>query len=196
MKQFADRVFLKFRASGRQESRGRVLKMAAYAVARHEFHHYLTELEALDLELKQGRSIYRLYWDQVYKKTYPAADCLEETTASVWQWDNPVIRTPVDVQGIFRDALRRNSSPAYQNGAKLDAKSVRSVEDALMAQLYQCVQKPTNPPPVWGSLPRPYVQPWTRYENVTFSMNRSYGGRLGRILNAGPLRKTIRIYHR
>ena len=196
MKQFADRLHLEFARRGRKESRTRVLKMTTYAVGRHEFQHYLTELEALDLELKQGRSIYRPYWEHVYKRTYPNADCLEETVATVWKWDNPVIRSPVAVQQIFRDALRRNPFSAYSNGAALDSTSVRTVEDALTAQLSQCVRVPRDPPPVWGSLPRPYVQPWTRYENVRFMMNRSYGGRLGAVLNAGPIRRTIRIYHR
>jgi hypothetical protein len=101
-------MYSEFLRHGLHESPARVLKMAFYSVARHEFHHYLTELEALDLELKQGRSIYRPYWDHVYKKTYPDADCLEETVASLWNWDNPVVHDPVAVQMIFRDAIRAN----------------------------------------------------------------------------------------
>lgn len=171
-----------------------MLKIATYSVARHEFLHYLVELEALDMEVKTHRRVYRPYWDQVYKAAYPSLDCLEETVANVWAWDNPAIRSPVQLQQLFRSEMRRIPYPAYRAGA--DPNDVREREDLLNAQLLQCVIRPATTPPVWGSLPRPYVQPWTRYENVSFTMNRSLGGQLASLLNARPLRKTIRIRHR
>jgi hypothetical protein len=196
MAQFTDRLYKELLRRGMRLTWQRALKIATYAIARHEFLHYLVELEALDLELKGGRRVYRPYWNNVYKRTYAGADCLEETIANVWSWDNSVMNNPARLQKTFRDAIRSTPLKAYARGADLDRVAARRVEDALAAQVLQCNPQPIDPPPVWGSLPRPYVQPWTRYENVSFNMNRSFGGKLGSILMAGPLRKTIRIYHR
>jgi hypothetical protein len=172
-----------------------MLKIATYSVGRHEFLHYLVELEALDMELKTGRRIYRPYWDKVYGAVYPTPDCLEETVANVWAWDNAAIRSPRALQQVFRSEMGKTGG-AYGAGAKYDAQQVRVLEDRLNAQLLQCAVQPVDAPPVWGGLPRPYVQPWTRYENVSFSMTKSLGGQLSGLLNAGPLRKTIRVFHR
>lgn len=196
MARFTDRLHRECLRQRLTYSWGEVLKMATYAVARHEFVHYLVELEALDLELKLGRRFYLPYWNSVCKRAYPGADCLEETVANVWSWDNSVIKQRRRLERIYRGALARTPAAAYARGASLDRVSVRPVEDSLAAQTYQCSIRPLTPPPVWGSLPRPYVQPWTRYENVPFTMNRSLGGALGGILSSRPLRKTIRIYHR
>ena len=85
-------------------------------------------------------------------------------------WDNDVIRSPAFLQKLFRDEMRLMPWAAYARGADLDATSVRGVEDRLNAQLLQCVDKPQAAPPVWGALPRPYHQPWTRYENVSSAL--------------------------
>jgi hypothetical protein len=196
MARFTDHLYWRCRRRGLACPWGYALKIAAYYVARHEFFHYTTELAALDLELKQGRRVYRPYWDHVYKATYAGPDCLEETIANVWSWDNTVIRSPASLRDVLHDLIRCTPSFAYARGADLNSKTVRPEEDALVAQLQQCARKPSAPPPVWGILPRPYVQPWTRYENLTFTMDCSLGGRLGSMLRARPLRKTIRIYHR
>ena len=84
---------------------------------------------------------------------------------------------------------------AYRNGGTLDSEDVRPVEDQLLAQSNLCAIHPNPVPVIWGTLPRPYVQPWTRYENVDFMMTRSARGKLATQLNASPLRKTIQIYH-
>jgi hypothetical protein len=196
MARFTDRLHRACHRKGLTYSWGEVLKIATYAVARHEFVHYLVELEALDLELKLARRFYVPYWNSVYKRVFPGPECLEETVANVWSWDNSVFKQRRALESIYRRVLSSTPLPAYARGASLDRVSVRPVEDELAAQAYQCSATPKAPPPVWGSIPRPYVQPWTRYENVSFTMNRSLGGVLGRILGARPLRKTIRIYHR
>lgn len=169
--------------------------MLVYSVARHEFTHFLTELFALQLELLQGRRFYRPYYDGVYKKAYPLDDCIEETVADYWSLDNSVIRSPVSLERLFRGLVRKGPR-GYANAATYNDDSIRSVEDRLTSQVNQVVPKPRSVPPVWGQLPRPYVQPWTRYENVDWTMNLTAGGILGPILNAKPLRKTMRIYHR
>jgi hypothetical protein len=196
MVRFTDRLDIACRRRGLRYPWIHLLKMATYAIARHEFVHYLTELEALDGELKGGRRIYRPYWDGVYKRSYPGSDCLEETVANTWAWDNGVVTYRAAFRDVFRSVLKAGVSDCYRNGVSLDRTSVRATEDRLIAQLLTLRKSPVNAPPVWGVLPRPYVQPWTRYENVSFAMNRSAGGSLGRILRARPLRRTIRIYHR
>jgi len=196
MARFTDRLRFACLGHGLTYSWGDVLKLASYAVARHEFMHYLVELEALDLELKLGRRFYLPYWNSVYKRTFPGPECLEETVANVWSWDNAVIKESRQLERLYRLILGSTSLLAYARGAILDRVSVRPIEDELAAQVYQCAMMPKSPPPVWGSVPRPYVQPWTRYENVSFTMNRTLGGLLGAILSTRPLRKTIRIFHR
>jgi hypothetical protein len=196
MLEFTNRLHRLAGLRGLTYSWEQILKMATYAVAKHEFTHYLVELDTLGQELRQGQRIYRPYWDNVYKTTYPGPDCLEETVASFWQWANPVIRTPAVRRKLFQDVIRSIQFEAYSRGVDLDSGRVQTEEDKLATQVQKRVRTPSNPPPVWGSLPRPYVQPWTRYENVSFTMTRSAGGRLGRVLNASRLRKTIKIYHR
>lgn len=174
----------------------RVLRIVTYCVARHEFQHYLTELFALDLELKLGRKVYIPYCDTVYKATYPTQDCIEETVANVWLFENTVTRSPAGLKLLLRNAAMSTPWPAYRNGGSHDAERIRPVEDRLAAQVNQCNIKPGSIPPAWGVLPRPFVQPWTRYENVLWTMTLSAGGQLGRILDAGRIRKTMKIYHR
>jgi hypothetical protein len=58
---FTSRLSAECHLRGLQYPWKQVLKIATYAVARHEFAHYLVEFEALDLELKQGHCIYRPY---------------------------------------------------------------------------------------------------------------------------------------
>ncbi len=193
---YTDRLHNRLRNAGVPISWLRTLKLAVYSVARHEFTHYLTELHALQLELVKGGRVYRPYWDSVYKPTYPGADCLEETVANYWTWHNALIKNPAARREVFRDVLRATPALAYSLGADLNANEVREFEDKLAAQVTRCVPRPSNPPAVWGMLPRPYVQPWTRYENVTYAMNRSAGGILASYLNPKPARKTIRIFHR
>jgi len=77
-----------------------------------------------------------------------------------------------------------------------DDSSIRDVEDKVAAQTNQIAVSPIFVPRLWGQLPRPYVQPWTRYENVDWTMNRSAGAIWGPILNARPLRRTMKIHHR
>jgi hypothetical protein len=173
----------------------RVLKIATYSVARHEFMHYLTELEALRVELTASRRVYLPYQDQVYWPSFPGRDCIEETVANVWAWENDVVRRPRFLQDVVRAEMKRMPWPAYAQGGVLTANRVRPVEDRLNAQLQQCVRKPRTIPSMWGMLPRPYHQPWTHYKNVRFMMNRSAGGVLGPILSAKPIRPTIRIFH-
>ena len=157
--------------------------------------HYLTELFGLQLELLQGRQFYRPYYDQVYKKTYPATACIEETVANYWLLDNHVISNPAILEKIFHSIVAR-SVGAYAAAVNYDRVSIRAKEDSLASQVNQVVTAPPTVPPLWGQLPRPYFQPWTRYENIDWTMNRSSGGILAPILNARPLRQTIRIYHR
>ena len=196
MERFVSMLESLLRRRGFVYSWDEVLRLTTYAVARHEFTHYLVELEALDLELKQGRSIYLPYQRGVYAPNYPGMDCLEETVASFWSWDNETIRSPADLRETVRNTIRMLHGTAYAAGGYLDREKIRPVEDALAAQLRQTVARPASPPPVWGALPRPYVQPWTRYENVSFTMNRSAGGKLAGWLGPKQPRKTIRIYHR
>jgi hypothetical protein len=200
---FFERPVLQFAKMFWQETKRRGLpfslnysvKIVVYAVARHEFTHYLIELFALQLELVSGRQCYRPYYDQVYKKTYPTIDCIEETVANYWSLDNSVIRSPARLAQLFLDFVRR-SPGAYAQAAVCDDSSIRDVEDKVAAQMNQMVVSPLSVPRLWGQLPRPYVQPWTRYENIDWTMNRSAGAILGPILNARPLRRTMKIYHR
>ncbi len=193
--QFAKMIVRGATKQGLSYSLDYLVKVVVYAVARHEFEHYLTELFALQLELMQGRRFYRPYYDQVYKKTYPTSDCIEETVANYWLFDNAVIRTPIRLQKLFRYLVAK--SPGAYGAADLhNAASIRPVEDRLVSQVNQVVATPSIIPTLWGQLPRPYVQPWTRYENLEWTMNRSAGAILGPILNARPLRRTMRIYHR
>lgn len=200
---FFERPVLQFAKMVWQEAKHRGLpftldysvRVIVYAVARHEFTHYLIELFALQLELVSGRRFYRPYYDHVYKKTYPTIDCVEETVANYWLFDNSVIRSPARLGQLFRDLVRR-SPGAYAEAAVYDSTSIRDIEDRVVAQTNQIVVSPPLVPRLWGQLPRPYVQPWTRYENVDWTMNRSAGAILGPILNARPLRKTLRVYHR
>ena len=196
MKRFADWLHREARKVGLNYSWDWTLKIATYAVARHAVMHYLTELEALNIELKEGRRVYLPYWDNVYKRTYPSVDCIEETIATVWYWDNAVMRSPVALKKLYQGWILKSVGGAYRLGANFDHRSIRATEDRLAAQVHKCVPKPNAPPPVWGILPRPYVQPWTRYENIPFMMTRSAGGELGRLLNAKPLRRMMRVYHR
>jgi hypothetical protein len=193
---YVDGIYWLLRRSFPPISWSYTLKVVTYAVARHEFTHYLAELEALSTELKRGGQVYIPYHELVYKPTYPSALCLEETVASVWEWDNAVIRTPQPLRDTYRQVLRASLGLAYQQGDRYDHASVRPYEDRLVAQMLGLTANPTKVPEVWGSLPRPYVQPWTRYENVPFRITASAGGVLGPRLNRSPLKKTIRIYHR
>lgn len=170
-------------------------KMIAYAIARHEFVHYLNELKSLELELLKGGQVYLPYLNNVYKATYPNAECIEETVASTWQWDNTIMRSPAYLRNFWRNVIKSCPFDAYKNGGNLDGEDVQPIEDRLVAQSNYCAIYPKNIAPVWGALPRPYVQRWTRYENVQFMMTRSAGGKLASQLNAGPIRKTIQIYH-
>jgi len=77
-------VWQEARWQGLPFSLGYSVKIVVYAVARHEFTHYLFELFALQLELLSGRRFYRPYYDQVYKRTYPTINCVEETVANYW----------------------------------------------------------------------------------------------------------------
>ena len=120
---------------------------------------------------------------------------MEETIANYWLFDNSVIRSPAPLQWLFRD-LVRSSPGAYGEAAVYDDKSIRNAEDKVAAQVNHVAVSPPDVPTLWGQLPRPYVLPWTRYENVDWTINRSAGAILGPILNARPLRKTMRIYHR
>jgi hypothetical protein len=196
MARFTDRLYMESRRGRLRYSWVEVLKIATYAVARHEFVHYMLELEALDLELKLGRRFYVPYSNTVYKHAFPGTQCLEETVANVWSWDNSVFDDHRRLRRIYKSALSSTPLKCYARGADFDRTTVRSVEDELAAQVYQCADTPKSPPPVWGSIPRPYVQPWTRYENVSFMMTRTLGGVLGRYLRARPIRKTMRVYHR
>jgi hypothetical protein len=54
MGHFAGNMYREFLRHGLHESPARVLKMAFYSVARHEFHHYLTELEAARSRAQTG----------------------------------------------------------------------------------------------------------------------------------------------
>jgi len=170
-------------------------KMITYSVARHEFMHYLNELKALDLEMTKSGQVYIPYFNNVYKRTYPGKDCIEETVATVWQWDNNVMRTPVDLQNFWRKVISTIPALAYSNGAKFNHETIRDTEDKLVAQANQCNVSPISTPPLWGSLPRPYVQPWTRYENVQWMMTQSAGGILASQLGGNALRNTMQIYH-
>jgi hypothetical protein len=104
---------------------GEVLKVATYGVARHEFVHYLVELEALDLELKMGRRVYLPYWNGVYKRVFAGPDCLEETVANVWSWDNNGRKATKETRpdlyrGAFADTasrLRAGRRPEPRLGA-------------------------------------------------------------------------------
>jgi hypothetical protein len=193
--QFAKMIWREAGRQGLHYSLDYSVKIVVYAVARHEFTHYLVELFALQLELVSGRRFYRPYYDQVYKKTYPSVDCTEETVANYWLFDNSVIRSPTRLEQLFRDLVRK-SPGAYAEAAVYDNSSIRDVEDKVAAQANQIAVSPLFVPRLWGQLPRPYVQPWTRYENLDWTMNRSAGAILGDILNARPLRQTMRIYHR
>jgi hypothetical protein len=170
-------------------------KMITYAVARHEFMHYLHELKTFDLEMTKGGQVYIPYFNNVYKKTYPGSDCIEETVATVWQWDNNVMRTTIDLQSYWRYVISTIPDLAYSNGAKYDHETIRDTEDKLVAQASQCNISPISTPPIWGSLPRPYVQPWTRYENVQWMMTQSAGGVLAAQLGGKAIRNTMQIYH-
>lgn len=170
-------------------------RMIVYAIARHEFTHYLNELKTLELEMLKGGQVFLPYLNSVYKATYPNADCSEETVACFWQWDNTVMRSPAGLRKLWRKVIQSCPFPAYSEGASLDSEDVRRLEDRLLAQSNYCAVHPHHVPVVWGALPRPYVQPWTRYENVDFMMTQSGGGTLASQLNAGPIRKTIQIYH-
>ena len=64
-----------------------------------------------------------------------------------------------------------------------------------MAQANQCNPNPVGVQPIWGSLPHPYVQPWTRYENGQWMMAQSSGGILASQLGGNALRNTMQIYH-
>jgi hypothetical protein len=170
-------------------------KMIIYSVARHEFMHYLHELKTLDLEMTKGGQIYIPYFNNVYSRTYPGPNCIEETIATTWQWDNNVMRTPADLQGYWRKLISTIPANAYSNAANFDHETIRPIEDKLVAQANQCNLSPILIPPVWGSLPRPYVQPWTRYENVQWMMTQSAGGVLASQFHGKVLRKTMQIYH-
>ena len=170
-------------------------KMITYAIARHEFTHYLNELKAFESELTRGGQIFLPYLNSVYKATYPNNDCIEETVACVWQWDNAIMRSPANLRDLWRKVIKTCPFDAYRNGGDLDRQDVQPIEDRLSAQSNQCAIHPKNIPPIWGALPRPYVQPWTRYENVYFMMTRSGGGVLASQLNSGPIRKTIQVFH-
>jgi hypothetical protein len=122
MVRFTDRLNAACHSSGLHYSWEHVLKMAGYAIARHEFVHYLTELQALDAELKGRGRIYRPYWDGVYKRTYPGAECLEETVANTWCWDNKVITHRAAFRDVFRTIIGTSVPDCYKNGLKLDLK--------------------------------------------------------------------------
>ena len=193
--QFAKMVWQEARRLGLRFNLDYSIKIVVYAVARHEFTHYIFELFALQLELLSGRQFYRPYSDQVYKRTYPTIDCVEETVANYWFFDNPVIGNRACLEQLFRDLVKK-SPGAYAEAAVHDDSSIRDVEDKVAAQVNQFVVSPHPVPRLWGQLPRPYVQPWTRYENVDWTMNRSAGAILGRVINSHSLRRTMRIYHR
>lgn len=191
--QFCKRLLPYFLYMGCQPSTTK--KMITYAIARHEFTHYLNELKTLELELLKGGQVFLPYLNNIYKATYPNVDCIEETVACVWQWDNTIMRSPAYLRDFWRGVIKSCPFDAYRNGSKLDSEDVRPIEDRLLAQSNSCAIHPNPVPTVWGTLPRPYVQPWTRYENVDFMMTRSGGGKFASQLNAGPLRKTIQVYH-
>jgi hypothetical protein len=199
MAMFVNGLARRARSRGQPISRNRLLKIVTYCVARHEFQHYLTELDAFQLELRIHRNrLYKPYWDRAYKKSYPGKDCVEETVANVRLKENPLARSPPIVRTLLQDVIRRTPLACYRNAAGLDARSVHPVEDRLGAQVVSSSPNPASPPPIWGVLARPYFQPWTRYENVPFRMTTSAGRVLCRILNGGmdgPIRKTMRIYH-
>ena len=170
-------------------------KMITYAIARHEFMHFLHELNTLELEMIKGGQVYIPYQNSVYKREYPGPECVEETVATVWQWDNNVMKTPAILRHFWRQVIKRIPAPAYSNAANLDREEIRPIEDKLAAQANQCNPGPKIVPQVWGSLPRPYVQPWTRYENVPWLMTKSAGGVFASQLGGTALRKTMQIYH-
>ena len=196
MEEFANRLHSEILKIGLWYDWDSTLKVVTYAVARHEVSHYLSELEALNIELRLGRRVYIPYQDNVYKVTYPNAGCVEETVANVWFFDNAVTGSRVRLQRLFRDIVRKCRGDAYRLAWDKDSYLIRVTENLLAAQINQCNPRPRDVPTVYGLLPRPYVQPWTRYENIPFMMTRSGGGRLGSILNRHRIRKTIRIFHR
>jgi hypothetical protein len=176
-------------------SRLNTIKIITYSVARHEFTHYLHELKAFDLEMIKGGQVYIPYFNNVYKRTYPGLDCIEETVATLWQAENNVIRYYPKLQCHWRKIINNIPALAYSNAASYDRASIHDVEDLLVAQANQCNPTPLSTLPVWGSLPRPYVQPWTRYENVQWMMTQSAGGILASQLGGNALRNTMQIYH-
>ena len=195
MLNFCNRLMPYFQSLGLGFTPPIAKKMITYAVARHEFLHYLHELESLELEMTKGGQVYIPYFNSVYERTYPGSNCVEETVATVSQWDNNVMRTSVGVQQYWRYVISCMPAPAYSNAANFDHEDIRPTEDKLVAQANQCNPSPTIIPQVWGSLPRPYVQPWTRYENVQWMMMRSGGGIFAAQLGGRALRKTMQIYH-
>jgi hypothetical protein len=193
MLQFCNRLMPHFHNLGFTPTTAK--KMITYALARHEFMHYLHELKTFDLEMTKGGQVYIPYFNNVYKRTYPGPDCIEETVATVGQWDNNVMRTPVDLQLYWKHVIGTIPALAYSNAANFDHETIHPTEDKLVSQANQCNPNPAVVQPVWGSLPRPFVQPWTRYENVQWMMTQSAGGILASQLGGNALRNTMPIYH-
>lgn len=198
---FFERAMVNFIARNKRRlgcSIPEAIRLLTYCVARHEFQHYLTELHALNLELIKGQSVYVPYKNTVYKPCYPNDDCLSETVANTHFHDNPETRRKALYKNALRDITRLSPGKAYSNAADYTrgTNKARKLEDKLAAQVNQITPSPTDPPPLWGSLPVSYVLPWTRYENVDFTMTTSAGGILQPFLSGGKLRRTMRIYHR
>jgi hypothetical protein len=171
-----------------------MMVLATYALGRHAFQQYLTELEALRLELQGSPKYYKPYFDNVYRATYPSVNCIERSVASFWTWYNSEINSPAALRDLFKAEIMTWAA-AFAQGGNQSRDSATGLEDKLVAQVNQCSVNPVNPPEIWGLLPSPHQTKWTRYNHVPWMMDRSAGGNLASILNAGPVRKTIAIHH-
>ena len=152
--------------------RRQLLKIAVYGVARHEFCQLPHRTSGFAIRVAgTPPPVWRLDFDDVYAPAYPGPDCFEETIANVWASDDPALRTPRALQEVIRGELRR--APGHTAQALISTRSTSSV-----GGLSQCADSPIGDQAGvrtdrWGVLARPYVQPWTRYENVSFTMTRS-----------------------
>ena len=166
------------------------LKAAFYAVARHEFFHYLTDLTSLQYEVQMGRSTYIPYKKIVKPQLEKIDQQIEETVADYWYLNNTVVRKDKKIWEKMNLKHRTNS---YRRGAIINDSNRKDLEYEIVAQMLQCTPNPSQVPKVWGSLPRPYVQPWTRYENVRWMTDRGVGGTIANRVNSNPLKTTITI---
>ena len=192
MESYAKRIYHDFQSLRIRRRPKWCLKAAFYIVARHEFFHYLTDLTAFQYEVNLRRPIYIPYKEIIKPKLKKKDQQIEETVATYWKLENPVSRNGVNYE-VFKSITEGHITNSYSKGAKIDELKRKALEDKIIAQMLQCTSDPTDVPEVWGALPRPYFQPWTRYDEIDWRITKSSGGIIADRVNKDPLRKTIYI---